>query len=133
MALSAEIKKRRKELGLTLAELAKLVGVTEATVQRWESGNIKTLRYGRIEVLASALQTTPMALQGWDTSAIDEFDDTKKAPAMQEPGSISLEGSNSLLAALGLVEDGYELSDDDLAFLTNVLGLLNNWFRRNQP
>lgn len=58
---------------------------------------------------------------------------TKKAPAMQEPGSISLEGSNSLLAALGLVEDGYELSDDDLAFLTNVLGLLNSWFKRNQP
>lgn len=69
MALSAEIKKRRKELGLTLAELAKMVGVSEATVQRWESGNIKTLRYGRIEVLASALQTTPMALQGWNTEA----------------------------------------------------------------
>ena len=58
---------------------------------------------------------------------------TKKAPAMQEPGVISMEESNRLLAALGLVEDGYELSDDDLAFLTNVLGLLNNWFRRNQP
>lgn len=69
MALSAEIKKRRKELGLTLAELAKLVGVSEATVQRWESGNIKTLRYGRIEILASALQTTPMALQGWNAEA----------------------------------------------------------------
>lgn len=72
MALSAEIKKRRKELGLTLAELAKMVGVSEATVQRWESGNIKTLRYGRIEVLASALQTTPMALQGWGTAAEKE-------------------------------------------------------------
>lgn len=67
MALAIEIKKRRKELGLTLAELAKMVGVSEATVQRWESGNIKTLRYGRIEVLASALQTTPMELQGWNT------------------------------------------------------------------
>lgn len=60
---------------------------------------------------------------------------TKKAPAVkQEPfANISMEESNSLLAALGLVEDGYELSDDDLAFLTNVLGLLNNWFGRNQP
>lgn len=71
MALGAEIKKRRKELGLTLAELAKMVDVSEATVQRWESGNIKTLRYGRIEVLASALQTTPMALQGWESKDDD--------------------------------------------------------------
>ena len=83
MALSAEIKKRRKDLGLTLAELAKMVGVSEATVQRWESGNIKTLRYGRIEVLASALQTTPMALQGWNT-------ETEEAEEMQLDSEIAM-------------------------------------------
>ena len=56
---------RRKEMGLTLAQIADAVGVTEATVQRWESGNIKQLRRKNIEKLAELLQVSPAALMGW--------------------------------------------------------------------
>ncbi|RHQ75308.1 XRE family transcriptional regulator, partial [Butyricicoccus sp. AF22-28AC] len=35
------------------------IGVTEATVQRWESGNIKSLRHERIAKLADILGVTP--------------------------------------------------------------------------
>lgn len=66
MGLPHNIKERRKELGLTLADVAKMVGVTEATVQRWESGNIKNLRQERIASLAIALDTTPAYLMGWE-------------------------------------------------------------------
>ena len=48
MVLEERMKNRRKELDLTLADIAKAVGVSEATVQRWESGKIKNLRYERI-------------------------------------------------------------------------------------
>ena len=34
--LSSVLKTRRKELGLTLAQIADKIGVTEATVQRWQ-------------------------------------------------------------------------------------------------
>lgn len=34
MGLPQNIKERRKELGLTLADVAKMVGVTEDTVER---------------------------------------------------------------------------------------------------
>ena len=44
-SLSSILKQRRKELGLTLAQIADMMGVAEATVQRWESGNIKTVRH----------------------------------------------------------------------------------------
>lgn len=36
--LSTVLKARRKDLGLTLAQIADEMGVSEATVQRWESG-----------------------------------------------------------------------------------------------
>ena len=60
------MKAKRKELGLTLAQIAEKIGVTEATVQRWESGNIKSLRHERIAKLADILGVTPAVLMGWD-------------------------------------------------------------------
>ena len=42
-----KLKERRKSLQLTLKEVAAAVGVAEATVQRWESGNIHTIRADR--------------------------------------------------------------------------------------
>ena len=71
--LSTVLKQRRKELGLTLLQIADAVGVTEATVQRWESGNIKTLRHDKITKLADVLQVSPAALMGWDDKSILEL------------------------------------------------------------
>ena len=65
-ALSEVMKKRRKELGLTLAQVADLVGVTEVTAQRWESGNIKSVRHDKITLLADALKVSPADLMGWE-------------------------------------------------------------------
>lgn len=67
-SISTVLKKKRKELGLTLAQIANEMGVTEATVQRWESGNIKTLRHGRITKLADILHVSPAYLMGWEES-----------------------------------------------------------------
>jgi transcriptional regulator with XRE-family HTH domain len=69
--LPERAKDRRKELGLTLLQVAKRVGVTEATVQRWESGKIKSLQYDNIIKLAYALDTTPAFLMGWEKKESD--------------------------------------------------------------
>lgn len=63
--LSTVLKKRRKELGLTLAQVAEQMGVAEATVQRWESGNIKSVRYDKIDRLAEVLKVNPASFMGW--------------------------------------------------------------------
>jgi transcriptional regulator with XRE-family HTH domain len=60
------IKKRRSELGLTLLEVAERIGVKEATVQRYESGAIKNIKYDMLIKLSAALETTPTVLMGWD-------------------------------------------------------------------
>lgn len=65
--ISSVLQERRKALGLTLAQIAEMTGVTEATVQRWESGNIKTLRHERITTLADALGVSPAYLMGWES------------------------------------------------------------------
>lgn len=67
--LSTTLKQRRKELGLTLAQIADAMGVTEATVQRWESGNIKSIRYEKIGKLAEVLKIPPAILMGWDDAS----------------------------------------------------------------
>ncbi len=66
MGMPEIIKKRRDELNLTLLDIAKKVGVSEATVQRYESGQIKNMRQDKIVKLAAALQLTPVQLLGWE-------------------------------------------------------------------
>ena len=56
------IKARRKELGITLEEICDYVGVSKATVQRWETGSISNMRRDRIKKLSEILQLDPHQL-----------------------------------------------------------------------
>ncbi len=60
------VKHRRSELNITLEDVGKIVGVSKATVQRWESGAIKNIRRDKIEKLAKALQISPAYLMDWE-------------------------------------------------------------------
>ena len=56
------IKQKRLECGYTMKELADKVGVSEATVSRWESGNLATMKHTKIMLLAKALKISPSML-----------------------------------------------------------------------
>ena len=60
--------------------------------------------------------------------------ETKKspAPAEAETEEVSLEETDRLLVALGLIKEGEQLSDDDLAFVGHIVGLLDAWFRKRK-
>ena len=60
------IKKRRLELEYSFQDLADKTDMSKSTLQRYETGAIKNLPLDKLEVLASALQTTPAYLMGWD-------------------------------------------------------------------
>ena len=62
MEIKDIIKQKRIENGLTMKELAQKVGVSEATVSRWESGNLATMKHTKIMLLANALAISPAAL-----------------------------------------------------------------------
>ena len=65
MEIGELLAKKRKERGLTQLEVANAVGVSEATVSRWESGNIANMRRDRIAALANVLSITPAHIMGW--------------------------------------------------------------------
>lgn len=62
------IKSRRSALGLTLDDIARHVGVSGATVSRWESGDIENIRRDKIAKLAEVLHVTPAYLMGWQNA-----------------------------------------------------------------
>lgn len=60
------LKNRRNELALTQRQIANQVGVTEATMSRWESGDINNMRRDKIASLANALKVSPLLIMGID-------------------------------------------------------------------
>ena len=72
MTLGERIKRAREAKGLTLLDVAKEVGVSEATLQRYESGNIKNPKQPKLLSLAKALDVDVNYLMNW------KGDDEKK-------------------------------------------------------
>ena len=64
--LSLKIKQLRLEKGMTLEDVAKIVGVGKSTVRKWETGMIANMGRDKIPLLAKALSTTPAYLMGWN-------------------------------------------------------------------
>lgn len=71
--LAEKIKTLRKQKGLTLEQVADIVGVGKSTVRKWETGMIANMRRDKIALLAKALQTSPGYLMGWDDEEIPPF------------------------------------------------------------
>lgn len=65
MRVGERIKARRKELGMSVDELAEKLGKNRATVYRYERNDIESLPANILENLANALETTPEELMGW--------------------------------------------------------------------
>lgn len=66
MTVGERIKLRRKELGLTVDELADKLGKNRATIYRYESSEIEKLPTTILEPLSIALGVTPAYLMGWE-------------------------------------------------------------------
>lgn len=66
MDVKTIIRNRRIDLGLTMKDIADAVGVSEATVSRWESGEIENMRRDKIAALAKVLQLEPGVIMGWE-------------------------------------------------------------------
>lgn len=59
------IRDRRIELGYSAEELAPMVGLSPATIYRYENGDIKKVSTNKLKPFASALRTTEAYLMGW--------------------------------------------------------------------
>ena len=62
MEIKDIIRNKRLERGYTMKQLGDKVGVSEATVSRWESGHLSTMKHTKIALLAEALGISPVLL-----------------------------------------------------------------------
>ena len=60
MTVGEMIKYKRTSMNLTLDDVGQAVGVSKATVSRWESGDIRKMRRDKIAALSSLLGLDPL-------------------------------------------------------------------------
>lgn len=133
--LSERLVEVRKINGYTRRRLAEELNRPYRTITNYETGEHEPGHKYLIEV-AKKFGVTTDYLLGLSDDPQKTADGEKKAPSTAEAvlgnGHISLEESDHLLAALGLIEEGRQLTDDDLAFLTHIVGLLESWFSKGK-
>lgn len=84
MELKDNLRKFRKAANLTLNEASDAIGVTVATLQRYESGVIANVPYANIVKLAKLYHTTPTELMGWNEDALEIVKSTLQFPDDKE-------------------------------------------------
>lgn len=63
--IAENLQKARKKCGYSYQKLADKTGLSKSTLQRYESGAIRSLPLEKAEQLAQALNITPAELLGW--------------------------------------------------------------------
>lgn len=81
MEANALLKSRRKQLNLTQKDIAAFVGVSEATVSRWESGDIENMGRDKIAKLSKILKISPGQIAGY----MEDEDTRKKSKGVKIP------------------------------------------------
>lgn len=101
MEFKDKIKSLRLECGFTMEDLAKKIGVSTPTIQRYESGEIKNIRRDKIKSLADALNTDPLYLM--DIESTPEYKEgTEKARLLKK---YSLLSSDNKQVVLNLIDN----------------------------
>ncbi len=72
MAFCDRLRTLRETQGLTLMQLSRMIGVSEATVQRYESGEIVNPRREKVAALAKALGVTEAYLLDMEQEPLDD-------------------------------------------------------------
>lgn len=66
MEIHENIKLLREKRGETLEEVAKAIGSSKQTIQRYETGEIKNIPYDKIIALSNHFRVKPGVIMGWE-------------------------------------------------------------------
>ena len=72
--LAKNLKRLRRDRGITLEALANEIGTSRQTVHRYENGIITNIPPEKVEAIARALGTTPQELMGWGGGEYSRFE-----------------------------------------------------------
>lgn len=108
------MKDRRKSIGLSAERVADILGVSPATIYRYENGDIEKVPVDRLIPIANALQTTPAYLMGWDDTPEYAEDSAESESKPEEDNLIRIAARNGTYIER-------RLTDQQLAALTAIL------------
>lgn len=113
MTTGEKIRTRRKELGISVDELASRLGKNRATIYRYESDAIE-MPASMLKPLADALDTTPDYLMSWETLLAYEAERNDKMceilPLITD--GLSIEGRNQKYLICKAPARGGDLQND---------------------
>lgn len=113
MKVNEIIKKRRKELGLTLKDVAQELGVSESLISRYESNDVKNMGIDKITPLAKVLKCSPAYLMGWTEEKPQPQSNLDKIKSQLTPEElIQLEKFNNMSTVM-FMNEGNNISDED--------------------
>lgn len=115
--MAKRIKEIRLKRKMTLLEVANALGVSEATAQRYESGEIKNLKYDTIVALANLFNVSPAYLMGWDEDPNITQEDYYNDPVVAELAQ-QLKDRPELKV---LFDASKGVSKDDIQFVINMI------------
>lgn len=110
MTIGQRIKNRRKEIGLSVDELAEKLGKNRATIYRYESNQIEKLPTTVLEPLAEALKTTPACLIGWEI----------------EEKPVLTNDENELLKVVKELDTEYQFTDSQINRIASYMRFVGN-------
>lgn len=73
--MGVRINQKRKELGLTMQELADRLGVQASAVNKWEKGTVENIKRSTIQEMAKMFDCSPVWLMGYDNDDMVEATD----------------------------------------------------------
>ena len=120
MEIKDILSQRRKELNMTMKQVADKVGVSEGTISRWESGKIADMRRDKIMAYAQALNISPAIIMGWDN-----VDSSSTSESIHAGKRIPVLGSVAAGIPIDAIEDVLDWEDisDDMAKTGEFFGL----------
>ncbi len=106
------IQSKRIELKFSYQDLANKTGLSKSTLQRYETGSIRNIPLDKLEILANALEVSPMWIIGYDVPMVKESSnninsDDKTTLLLDSFNKLNEEGKNE---AIKRVDELTELS-----------------------
>lgn len=105
--IKMDFRARREDLGLTLDEVATLVGVNNSTISRWERGDIHNMKRQYIVKYARALQISPAVIMGWDAASGSGLTENEKN-VLHALRSIDQETRDAFISRIMLYYEAFE-------------------------
>lgn len=137
--IQERIKERRLALNLTLLDVAERLGVREATVQRYESGEIKNIKHDTVGKLASILQCSPSYLMGWQDEIYDTFLNINNIPSMLDEYLKEKANFDKLLTMylspdeIQILYDYKELNKQGKEYIRQTMEMAKNTYKKDIP